>query len=198
MQSTLKKPGLVARAMNACKGANALRAFFVISAMESSFFPIPIDLAMVPIGIAQRSRMWLVVMIGTAGSVFGAALGYLTGALFFATLGQWLIELYGFDSQASHVRQLFLDNGFLAIAVAGLSPIPFKLAAILSGSMGMNLTFFLLATFGVRLLRFSLMGLMVYIFGRPLEKLMQTHFSIFGGLLLLTMVAGFLITPLIF
>ena len=190
--------GRIGRLMRACEGKNALRAFFVVSALESSFLPVPIDLAMIPIGIAQRSRLWLVVLVGAAGSVLGSTIGYLTGALFYATLGKWIVSLYGLEAETLHLRELFLTNGMLALIVAGLSPLPYKLAALLSGSLGMNLAFFISVTFLVRFLRFTFMGLAIFMFGKHLKHAFQAHFGIVGVILLLTMIGGFLITLLFF
>jgi len=190
--------GLGKRAIAACEGPKALTALFVVSAMESSFFPVPIDMAMIPIGIAQRSRMWLVVLVGTVGSVFGAALGYAVGALLYASIGGWLVSIYGLEAELSDFRYMFLANGGLALLIAALSPIPYKLAAIASGSMGMSLPFFIVATFAVRLIRFSLIGLVVFLFGSRLMVAFESRFGLVGGLLLLTMIGGILITPVLF
>lgn len=192
-----QRHNLARRLLNACEGKNALSAFFVISAMESSFFPIPIDVAMIPLGIAQKSRIWLVVLVGAFGSVFGSLVGYLVGSLFYTTLGVWIISFYGLEVIVEEFRELFLQNGAMAIFVAGLSPIPFKIAAMLSGSMRMDIFVFLGLTMFVRFLRFSIMGLAILAFGDHLRKIIEQNFSTFAGILLLTMASGFLITPLL-
>jgi len=155
---TPTRPGITQRLMAACEGPNALRAFFGISVLESSFIPLPIDLAMIPLGIAQPQRMPLIVLIGALGSTLGAVIGYIVGAFFMATLGQWLIGLYGYQGDIEAFRALYDAQGWKAVVTAGITPLPFTVATVMSGASGMAFHVFLIAAFGVRLVRFALMG----------------------------------------
>lgn len=187
--------GVIHRLTEACRGPNALRAFFGVSILESSFVPIPIDLAMVPLGIAQPRNLPLIVLIGAVGSTIGAIIGYLIGAFFMATLGQWMIGLYGSSDDIESFRALYEAEGWRAVVVAGITPLPFTVATVLSGASGMAFHVFLAASFGVRLVRFALMGLMIRIFGVGIYRIMKKHTRGFTIVAIIATVLGFLALP---
>jgi len=191
------KPRLLERLMQACRGRNALPAFFGISFLESSLLPVPIDLAMVPLGLAQPGRLWLIALIGALGSVAGALLGYLIGAIAFELVGSWIINAYGMSAEFAAFRAEFAATGWLAVVVAALTPIPFKFGAILAGSLAMPLHLFVAVALGARLVRFGLMALMIRIFGAGLNLVMKNHSRSFTLLAVAATVLGIVITPFV-
>ena len=189
--------GALARLIHACHGPNGLRALGVLSFLESSLLPVPIDLAMIPVGLARRNQMHIVILVATAGSILGAVLGYLIGALFMASLGQWLVSIYGGSDVVGAFQRLYDAHGWQVVAIAGITPLPFKVAAILSGASKMSFPVFVATTAGIRLLRFALMGLLVKIFGRGLESLMHHHARKVAYATFLLVIVGFVILPFV-
>ncbi len=192
-----EKNRLLERLMLACRGRHALPAFFGISFLESSLLPVPIDLAMVPLGLAQPRRLWLIALVGALGSVAGALLGFMIGALAFDLIGVRVIEAYGMNTQFDAFRAEFAETGWLAVVVAALTPIPFKFGAILAGSLSMPIHIFVGVAFGARLLRFGMMALMIRVFGAGLNLVIKNHSRGFTILAVAATVLGIAITPLI-
>lgn len=193
--SVKSRPRLLERLMSACRGRHALPAFFGVSFLESSLLPVPIDLAMVPLGLAQPKRLWLIALIGALGSVAGALLGYLIGALAFEFAGAWMIEAYGMSAEFDAFKEKFASAGWLAVVVAALTPIPFKFGAILAGSMAMPLHLFMGVAFAARLVRFGLMALMIRVFGAGLNMVVKNHSRGFTIVAVAATVLGIMITP---
>lgn len=189
--------GLYARLLGLCAGPRALSAFGVISALESAVLPIPIDAVMIPLLLAQMRKLWTIVLIGTIGSVAGAALGYLIGAVFYETAGRAIIDFYGLSAEFESFRVTYADNGVLAIIIAGISPIPFKLAAILGGVAAMRFDLFLLTAFGIRLLRFTLVALAVRLIGPSVQTVLERHGWKSMIAVIAVMLLGFLAVPLL-
>lgn len=187
--------GFLGWLMGLCAGPRAVPAFGAISALESSLLPIPIDAVMIPLVVAQARRFWTIVLVGTVGSVLGGLLGYLIGALFYETAGRAIIGFYGLTEQFESFRSTYSENGVLAVVVAGITPIPFKLAAILGGVAGMRLDLFLAAAFGIRLIRFALIAWFVRLVGRRVQLLMERHTRKALLALAAVMIGGFAILP---
>lgn len=168
-------------------------ALGIIAFAESSFFPIPPDVILIPMSLAQPRRAWLYALICTIGSVLGALLGYAIGALLYNTVGQWLIHLYGYDSKMATATAFFQKWGALAIIVKGLTPIPFKLVTIMSGVFKLNLAVFFGACVLTRGARFFLLAVVMNFFGEPLKRLLERYFGAFMLILLAMIVVGFYI-----
>ena len=195
--SIKQKRTFMARMLEAWRGPYALPAFFGVSFLESSLLPVPIDLAMIPLTIAQRSRAYLVVLIGTLGSVAGALLGYLIGFAFLETLGRPLIALYGLEASFEEFSTVYMETGWIAVLVAGITPIPFKVAAIISGAAGMNLWVFLGAAIFIRFVRFSLMAGTILLFGKAAASLLDNHSRTVATLAIAATIGGILMVPLL-
>jgi membrane protein YqaA with SNARE-associated domain len=187
--------GWVARLMDKCKGPKALHALGVLSFLESSLLPVPIDLAMVPICLARPKELWKIVLVGTIGSVAGAVFGYLIGAFFMDVIGGWLLSLYGMQDSFADFQELYAREGWRAIAAAGITPIPFKVAAIVSGAVAMPFHVFVLTAASIRLIRFALIALVIRIFGAGLQKILDAHSRKFTIIMVAVMIMGFLLVP---
>lgn len=132
--------------------ADAWLAFF--SFAESSFFPIPPDFLLIAILLAHPSRWLYRAVITTASSVAGGLFGYLIGAVFFDTIGEWIVALYHLEDEMETVGRLFADNAFLAIFTAALTPIPYKVFTIASGFFGISIPIFIIGSILGRGMRF--------------------------------------------
>ena len=168
-------------------------ALGVIAFTESSFFPVPPDVILVPMSLARPHRAWLYALICTLGSVAGALLGYAIGALLYGTVGKWLIHLYGYDAKIADLRGFFHHWGWAFILMKGLTPIPFKLVTIFCGLVGYSLPLFVLLCAITRGLRFFVLAVLLTLFGERIKSLLERFFGAFVLMLALTVVAGFVI-----
>lgn len=165
----------------------------IIAFCESSFFPLPPDLILVPMSLARPKRAWVYALICTTGSVLGALLGYAIGALLYDTIGHWLIHLYGYDAKIAALRTFFAQWGWAFILVKGLTPIPFKLVTIFCGLVAYNLPLFVLLCIVTRGARFLVLAVLLTFFGETIKRLLERHFGAFMFGLALIVVAGFVI-----
>jgi membrane protein YqaA with SNARE-associated domain len=166
-------------------------ALAVIAFAESSFFPIPPDVILVPMSLARPRLAWGYAALCTAASVAGGALGYAIGALLFDTIGQWLISLYGYAQKIDTVRQFYQEWGAAFILVKGLTPIPFKLVTIVSGLLGFNFGLFILLALITRGARFFMLAALLNNFGEPIKAVLEKNFGVFMGLLVFFIALGF-------
>src|SRR5260370_7433760 len=111
----------------------ALWIMGAVSFAESSFFPVPPDVMLIPMSLARPERAWLYASVCTATSVLGGMLGYAIGALLYDSVGHWLIEFYGYGDKVEAFRAGYAEYGAWIILLKGLTPIPYKLVTITSG-----------------------------------------------------------------
>ena len=179
------------RMLTAARGPNAEPALAVVSFAESSFFPIPPDIMLIPMMIARPDRIWRLAAICTAASVVGGLFGYLIGYALYATVGQWLIEVYGLGEDMAAYTDAFDTWGFAIIVAKGMTPIPYKLVTIASGVARMDIALFILASVIARGMRFFLVGLLIRLFGAPIQAFIEKYLTLcFLGFLAL-IVLGF-------
>lgn len=174
--------------------AESPRAPYVLGAIafaESSFFPIPPDVILVPMSLAKPRSAWTYALICTIASVLGGILGYAIGALFYDTLGLWLINLYGYAAKVDALKEFYDKWGALFILLKGLTPIPFKLVTIVSGLLHYNFPLFVALCVITRGARFFILALLMNRFGEPIKQLLEKYFGWFLVLILLTVVIGF-------
>jgi membrane protein YqaA with SNARE-associated domain len=177
---------------------NAPAALAAVAFAESSFFPIPPDVILVPMSLAQPQRAWRYAAICTIASVAGGMVGYAIGALLFDTVGQWLIHAYGYGERVAALKETYAHWGALVILIKGLTPIPYKLVTIVSGLLGYNFAIFVLLSILTRGARFFLLAGALNLFGDPLRLALERHFALFMGIIAVTIVAGFWIAARVF
>ena len=132
---------LYSRVRSLAEGPHAERALAAIAFAESSFFPIPPDVLLAPMALANPKRAWRYALIATIASVIGGTLGYAIGAMLYGTVGEWLINLYGYGAKMEALKQTYAEWGWLVILIKGATPIPYKLVTIVSGLLGYNFRF---------------------------------------------------------
>jgi membrane protein YqaA with SNARE-associated domain len=179
------------RVLELADSPRAPYALAVIAFAESSFFPIPPDVILVPMSLSRPRRAWTYAALCTVASVAGGVLGYAIGALFYETVGKWLINLYGYGDRADALRALYSQWGWLVILVKGLTPIPFKLVTIVSGFLHYNFALFVLLATLTRGARFFLLAGLLNRFGGPIKVLLDRHFAAFFLALVGIIVLGF-------
>ncbi len=172
---------------------NAPYALAAVAFTESSVFPIPPDLILAPMSLAEPKKAWRFALIATLASVIGGMVGYGIGALLYDTLGQWLIHLYGYGERVASLRDLYAHWGALLILVKGFTPIPFKLVTIMSGLLGYNFPLFVLLSLITRGGRFFVLAAALNHFGDPLRTALERHFAAFLTIMALIVVGGFFI-----
>jgi membrane protein YqaA with SNARE-associated domain len=165
---------------------------------ESSVFPIPPDVLLAPMSLAQPKLAWRYAAICTIASVLGGMLGYGIGALLFDTIGQWLIHIYGYADRMAALKEMYAHWGALLILVKGLTPIPFKLVTIVSGLLGYNFPLFVLLCLITRGGRFFLLAGALNHFGDPLRLALERHFAAFLALMAASVVVGFFLAAHVF
>lgn len=169
----------------------ALWYLFGVSFAESSFFPIPPDVMLVPMVIAQRAKAWLIAGVCTAASVIGGYFGYAIGYFFFETLGKWVVDFYGLQAVFAEAVQKFNEYGFWLIMGKGLLPIPFKIVTIASGAAHFDLVLFGVASLLTRGGRFFAEAAALYVIGPPARTFVEKHLHVVASLTLLAVVGGF-------
>ena len=170
-------------------------ALGAVAFAESSFFPIPPDLLLVPMSLTQPRRAWAYASICTVASVLGGVLGYAIGALLYDTVGQWLIATYHYADRMDAMRAAYAQWGWLLILIKGLTPIPYKLVTIVSGLLGYNFALFVLLSVITRGARFFILAGLLNRFGDPIRGARERHFApILIGFLLLVAVGFYVAT----
>ena len=149
----------------------------VISFVESFIFPIPPDVLIIPMTIAKRKEWLRIATIATVCSVLGACLGYLIGYIFFNEIGVKIFELYGVDNTSFLKEKVSSEGGTVAwmtlLAIAGFSPVPFKLLTITSGFVHFNFLYFVIVSIITRGLRFFIIAFLIGNFGTTMRKIIE-------------------------
>jgi membrane protein YqaA with SNARE-associated domain len=144
-----------------------------VSFVESSFFPIPPDVMLIPMSLARPQRAWTYATLCTLTSVAGGVLGYAIGALLYDSVGHWLISLYGLDGKVQAFREGYQNWGSLIILLKGLTPIPYKLVTITSGFAGYNLGLFIVLSLVARGGRFYLLAFLLSRYGDAARTMIE-------------------------
>ena len=149
----------------------------IISFIESFIFPIPPDVLIIPMTIAKRHEWLKIALIATTCSVFGACLGYFIGYVFFNEIGIKIFELYGVDNTSFLKDKVSSEGGVVAwmtlLAIAGFTPVPFKLLTITSGFVHFNFLYFVIISFLTRGLRFFIIAFLIGNFGPAMKKIIE-------------------------
>ncbi len=171
----------------------ALIILAVVSFMESSFFPIPPDVMVIPMALLKPKQWKRIALVCTGASVAGGLLGYLIGYQFFDMIAAKLIEFYDAQKQFDLVSDFYNRYDFFAVFAAGLTPIPYKVFTIAAGLFKMNLITFTFASVVGRGLRFFLEAWLVFKFGEKAVAFMEKHWAWTTIAISILLLAGILI-----
>jgi membrane protein YqaA with SNARE-associated domain len=169
----------------------AIPAMGVIAFAESSFFPIPPDVMLVPMVLANRRKAFTIATVCTICSVLGGLLGYAIGFYFFETMGAWVVKTYGLQGGLDKFRQGFEQYGIWIILIKGLTPIPYKLVTIASGAAHFDLFTFVWASIVTRGIRFFAVSALLWKFGEPIRAFIEKRLALVTWLFLIALVGGF-------
>ncbi len=176
---------------------HALWALAIVSFVESSFFPIPPDVLMIPMIIARPSRAFLIAGIATVASVAGALLGYYIGAVLMESVGQPILDMYGKGDSFAEMSAVFNEYGAWAVVVAGVTFLPFKVITIASGVTGLPLTVFIVSSIFARSLRFFLVAALLWKFGAPIRDFIEKRLGLMFILFCVLLIGGFALIGLL-
>lgn len=169
----------------------AMLALFLIAVAEASFFPIPPDVLLIALGVSIPSRAFRYALVCSVGSVLGGCLGYLIGYELFEVMGRPIINFYGLWDEFNYVNTRFHENAFLALAVAGFTPIPYKLFTIAAGVCKINFLTLVLASALSRSARFFAEGALIYLFGERVRVFIERYFNILSVVFVVLLVLGY-------
>ena len=161
-----------------------------ISFIESSFFPIPPDIILIPMVIANRAKAWTYAFICTFSSVLGGMAGYCIGYFFFANIGALIVEYYALSGQFNSFQAYYNQYGMWIVLGAGFTPFPFKFITIASGLFHLNLFIFVGVAIIARGLRFYLLAFLLKVFGEMIKKLIDKYFNILVTLFFILLVGS--------
>jgi membrane protein YqaA with SNARE-associated domain len=162
----------------------------LVSFVESSFFPIPPDVMLIPMSIARPERAYSYATLCTWTSVLGGVLGYAIGALLYDSVGQWLIGLYGYGDKVEAFREAYNKYGALIILLKGLTPIPYKIVTITSGFAGYNLLLFVLLSIVARGMRFFFLAFLLNRYGERARAMLEERLGFWVSVGAVVMVVG--------
>jgi membrane protein YqaA with SNARE-associated domain len=164
-----------------------------VSFAESSFFPVPPDVMLIPMALAKPQRAWLYAAVCTVASVTGGIFGYAIGSLLYDSVGTWLIHLYGYGDKVEAFRAAYAQYGAWIILLKGLTPIPFKIVTITSGFAGYNFWLFVLLSIITRGGRFFISAVLLNLYGDAIRHQIEKHLGLWVTIGAIVFVAGFVI-----
>ncbi len=170
---------------------HALWVLAAVAFIESSVFPIPPDVLIIPMVLAARDRAWRIAAVATVASVLGGGLGYLIGAALFETLGRPLLEFYGQMDSFDEFRRIYEEWGDWIVAGAGFTPFPYKVVTIASGVAGLDPVTFMAASAASRGARFFLVAALLWQFGPPIRVFIEKYLPYLAWAFFILLIGGF-------
>lgn len=163
-----------------------------VSFAESSFFPIPPDVMLIPMVLSRPSKAWRLAGITTLFSILGGILGYAIGYYAFELLGQPIVQAFHYEESYAKLVNWFSTYGFIAVVLAGFTPIPYKLFTLAAGATQMDLMLFMFGSIVGRGLRFFLVAALIRYLGPRIEPMIDRYIDAvgWGTLVLLTVAVG--------
>ena len=183
--------GLYDWTMRLAEGPRAMWALAVVAFVESSVFPIPPDVLMIPMVLARPRRAWAIAAVATAASVAGGLAGYAIGMFAYDSLGQPILEALGKGDSMAAFNERFNGVGFWAVLAAGVTPFPYKVITIMSGWTAMPLATFLVTSVIARALRFFAVAGLLRAFGPPIREFVERRLALAFTAFVVVLFAGF-------
>ncbi len=171
---------------------HALWALAIVAFVESSVFPVPPDILLIPMVLAARERAWRIAAVATLASVLGGGLGYLIGSALFETVGRPLLAFYGQMESFHDFQETYNEWGAWIVATAGFTPFPYKVITIASGVADLDPATFMAASAVSRGARFFLVAALLWKFGPPIRSFIEQNLPLLAGLFVVLLFGGFL------
>jgi membrane protein YqaA with SNARE-associated domain len=177
--------------LNLANRPYAERWLAFIAFIESSFFPIPPDVILLPMAIARREKAIRFAIICTIGSVFGAILGYAIGYYAWELVGKEIIGFYGYTAEFANFQDSFIEYGAWLVFIFGLTFFPFKVITIASGVVAMDPLAFILASIASRTPRFLIEGILIFHFGDAIKNFIEKRLTLVTSVTVFLLIFGF-------
>lgn len=171
-------------------------ALFALSFCESSFFPIPPDVLLMALAFSLPKKSFKYAAICSVGSVLGGCFGYFIGHQFFEYIGLPILNFYGVMDRFNFVKEKYNANAFVAVAIAGFTPIPYKVFTIAAGACKINIWTFVIASVVSRSGRFFIVASLVYLFGPKIKDFIDKYFNLISIAFIVLLVVSFLLIKL--
>lgn len=170
----------------------------IVAFAESSFFPIPPDVLLIPMILAAREKAFTYIFLATLASVVGGLAGYGIGWGLWEVVGQPLLNFYGAMDKFEEFRAGYNEHGALIVFIAGLTPFPYKVITIASGAFGMDLMAFMVASFLARGGRFLIVGVLLWRFGDPIKAFIEKYLGLLTIVFCVLLVGGLVAVRYVF
>ncbi len=171
---------------------HALWVLAAVAFIESSVFPVPPDVLLIPMVLAARERAWRIAAGATVASVLGGGLGYIIGSALFESMGRPVLEFYGQLESFREFQEVYNRWGAWIVAAAGFTPFPYKVITIASGVMELDPVIFTAASAVSRAARFFLVAALLWYFGPPIRTFIENNLPLLAGLFFALLFGGFL------
>ncbi|MDR1417768.1 MAG: DedA family protein [Endomicrobium sp.] len=173
------------------KSKHSNYALFFIAFIESSIFPVPPDVLLIPLVISEPKKWWKKALICTVGSVLGAFVGYFIGKVLYDTLGTVLINFFNLENAVNIVKIKFTQNAFLSIFAGAFTPIPYKAITVTAGMSDISLYTLAFASILGRGGRFFIVAFALRLYGKKIQNTIEKYFNVLSIIFLFLLIAGF-------
>ena len=177
--------------LNLASRRNAMYFLFAVAFIESSFFPIPPDVMLIPMVLAAPTKAWRIAGIATIASVLGGAFGYAIGVFFFDLIARPILTFYDYMHQFDVFKDYYHEWGAWIVFGAGITPFPYKVITIASGVVHLDFAVFMLASVVARGMRFYLVAWLLKKYGEPMKDYIEKNLGMLSVLFLLLLLGGF-------
>ena len=177
--------------LSQAEGRYAIWVLAIVAFIESSFFPIPPDILLIPMVLAAPSRAWMIALVCTIYSVLGGGLGYVIGSELFDLIGQPILDFYHKGEAFNEFADRFNDQGHWAVLFAGMTPFPYKVITIASGVTGLPIAQFMIWSVIARGLRFFIVAGLLWYFGQPIKDFTERYLGLLFTLFCVLLIGGF-------
>ena len=172
-------------------------ALAAVSFVESSVFPIPPDVVLIPMVLAQRHKALLIATICTVASVLGGLLGYVIGLFLFDSIGKSILDFYAYGEKFASFQSRYNEWGVWIVLIAGLTPFPYKGITIASGVTGLSLPVFIIASIVARGARFAIVAALLWKFGESIQNFIERYLGILCAVFIALLIGGFAVVKLV-
>jgi membrane protein YqaA with SNARE-associated domain len=189
--------GLYDWTLNLAGHKHARWGLATVSFVESSVFPIPPDVVLIPMVLSQRQKAWIYATICTVASVVGGIFGYAIGYFLFDTVGIYILNFYGYQDAFESFASRYNEHGVWIVLIAGFTPFPYKVITIASGVTQLNFLVFMLASIAARGTRFFIVAGLLWWFGEPIRSFIDRYFGLLSILFMVLLIGGFVVAGLL-
>lgn len=179
--------------MSLASHRHAMWALAFVAFIESSVFPIPPDVLMIAMIVAQPSKAFRIAAVATIASVLGGILGYWIGYGAYETVGKYVLEFYGKQEYFDQFSARYNEWGAWAVLIGGLTPFPYKVITILSGATGLSLPIFIVSSIVARAGRFFLVAALLWKYGAPIRDFIEKRLGLVFTIFVLLLLGGFVV-----